>query len=868
MSNILCSRRNSRWIRHHTNSIIANDDAETHATLFSQHSRVFKMSIASSRFEDPEPSIIGYFQYTWGGTGVIPKCNNTAIAFSGWADPATALSESSNASLNGDKYISLGGGYGSDGTPNAGKFTQTVLNAILTAINNGNFSNYKGILFDVEYIDTTGLTSQSAMYPLFQSIFAAAKSKGLKVIVCVGHSGNITDVAGSSQYTQLMTDFLSDANVDYVSPQLYANGNENPPQYNANGLPWSAWAASGKPIIFAIPWAQQYECVEAWAKQQFNPNQLSGFLQWNNTTYSGGTSCSILGNLNSIQYGIYNNSSWICIVRWNGTGDIFNGNINPNGGSASGSSDYGDSDTITMSFVDPNNLAMTYTATFTYSNTGNPTASFQASTTAQGYIPLKMVIYIPSLGVNQPIFPNSGNSYQLANYPMSDGDQWTITFNDNPYQALEYNLSMINNTDLIVYYNGTGYLTTPGIINRTTSLYDMSNPITSTFFGSWFYNSATFPVPAPATSNMVLLFNACPAPGLPCLSIDTGTNISIFKATTFSMDVTVNGNVFSNILVGSGVQPLLAISDIQQLFNGSTILDVTIQFNDYNIYSLLNNYVFTNNTPYTISVTSTNISIPANTTIAADASQTFNEIIVPYNNYLSPPNPLSISWNALTTSYTGTCVTSLNTSNSGTGSVFTFDGGNTTGITTTLTYNGAAITADQYGSIALAQSSMALPPPANVYTPNVYAITLTAAAVTNCDYTLNITNSTSYVMTINYDTTSYTINNNGQTTPIEISVAHLTTLSTSIQWDLSHTSFWGGPSIISIACNGDGTGSINDIDRGYFIAAYQPKMIATVSSNPTVDLEQTSNTGGSQWNTYPVPLPATGGSISLVFSDP
>lgn len=105
MSNILCSRRNSRWIRHHTNSIIANDDAETHATLFNQHSRVFKMSIASSRFEDIEPSIIGYFQYTWGSPGVIPGCNNTAIAFSGWADPATALSQSSNTSLNGDKYI-------------------------------------------------------------------------------------------------------------------------------------------------------------------------------------------------------------------------------------------------------------------------------------------------------------------------------------------------------------------------------------------------------------------------------------------------------------------------------------------------------------------------------------------------------------------------------------------------------------------------------------------------------------------------------------------------------------------------------------------------------------------------------------------
>jgi hypothetical protein len=341
MSNILHKRKNDRWIRHHTENIILNDDAETNLRVFNQQKKVFRMSIAKSTFRERDNSIIGYFQYTWTSV-LIPNGANTSVAFSGYADPTTALSNSTNVynNLIGSKYISLGGGYGSDGTPNAGKFTMQVLQNILTAINNGSFSQYTGILFDVEYVDSTGIPapnpanpSISLMYPLFKSIFAAAQSKNLKVIVCVGHSGNIQDLATYAQDTTLMQNFLADSNVNYVSPQLYSSGLENPPQYNVNGLPWSAWATSGKPIIVAIPWAQQYECVETWASQQTPPLKLSGFLQWANTSYTGGSNCSAPSPSPSpspsggasVTINITNSTSYT--LTFNGTTTI-----NPNGG--------------------------------------------------------------------------------------------------------------------------------------------------------------------------------------------------------------------------------------------------------------------------------------------------------------------------------------------------------------------------------------------------------------------------------------------------------------------------------------------------------------------------------------------------------
>jgi hypothetical protein len=293
-NNLFCQRKINSFIKQFTNTIITNTDVETHAIVFNNHRVVFKMSVAKTTFPTPPLVFIGYFQWTWGGQSTLPECVNAGIAFSGWADPSTALQQSLTiyASLNGSKYISLGGGMGSNGTCSAGAFTYNVLYNIYNAINNSLFSGYSGILFDVEYVLGTGLYTGTTTAPGFQQVFQAAKSKGLSIVVCVGHSGNIivTDSTytcySSPQDLSLMSSFLSDPNVDWVSPQLYSSGSENPPQFNVNGLPWSAFANSGKQIIPALPWAQQFETTDAWAMALSPPMTLSGGIQWNPAPYN------------------------------------------------------------------------------------------------------------------------------------------------------------------------------------------------------------------------------------------------------------------------------------------------------------------------------------------------------------------------------------------------------------------------------------------------------------------------------------------------------------------------------------------------------------------------------------------------------
>lgn len=152
-----------------------------------------------------------------------------AIAFSGWADPKKALSDSANV-LNklpagANKYISLGGGNIN------GHFTVSTVYAIADAINSGKFSAYNGIAYDIEEGD-------SNMEDAFRQSFAAAKATGLKVLVTVRHSApyRIGDAVN------LMRSFFSSSNIDILSPQLYTTGAESYNQYDTTaGVQWSEY---------------------------------------------------------------------------------------------------------------------------------------------------------------------------------------------------------------------------------------------------------------------------------------------------------------------------------------------------------------------------------------------------------------------------------------------------------------------------------------------------------------------------------------------------------------------------------------------------------------------------------------------------
>jgi hypothetical protein len=273
MSNILCTRKNDRWIRHHTGQVISNDDAETHLKLFNQQKKVFRMSITKAQYRDTDTSIIGYFQLSrlYPPASInIPQCVNTAVAFSGWADPDLALSNSVPiySSLQGSNKVLCFGGGNSNGL-----FTTANLTTIQTYCQqgpNGKFKGYNGLMFDIE-------GSPQPATSVFTQTFATAKQNGFTVFVSVSYAGN----SGSPLPSDLLTALLTSTDIEYLVPQLYTNGNENPPPVTAAGVNWTPWKTTTPKIVAAIPYPSQYESVETWFSQ-CQGITLSGFIGWDN----------------------------------------------------------------------------------------------------------------------------------------------------------------------------------------------------------------------------------------------------------------------------------------------------------------------------------------------------------------------------------------------------------------------------------------------------------------------------------------------------------------------------------------------------------------------------------------------------------
>jgi hypothetical protein len=185
------------------------------------------------------------------------------IAFSGWADPVSALQDSSSvfSSLAGEKYISFGGGNAN------GIMTAAVLQSITDAIMGGLLNAYSGIAYDVEEGDT-GLASA------FAETFPAAEAAGFKVLVTVSHSAPY----GIDDAAQLMDSFFTNGNIDFISPQLYTSGQESENDYaQAGSVSWDRYASSQAAIVPSIVWAAYYDnAVSTFAQYGVS---IEGFVQ-------------------------------------------------------------------------------------------------------------------------------------------------------------------------------------------------------------------------------------------------------------------------------------------------------------------------------------------------------------------------------------------------------------------------------------------------------------------------------------------------------------------------------------------------------------------------------------------------------------
>eukprot|EP01041_Mallomonas_annulata_P007854 gene7854-16071_t len=212
-------------------------------------------------------SISGFYWWTWSSTSLTPPSGtNIGIAFSGFTDPTSAVTDSApfKSLLPGLKFLSLGGGNA------AGRMTASALSSIETAIRGGVFAGYDGLCFDVEEGDS-GLVSA------FQSAFSTTKANGMQVLVTISHS----QPYGISDAATLMTSFFADTNIDYLSPQLYTTGTETTNDFTNVGTTWTSYATAKAKIVPSIVCGSYYgSAVDYFSSQGVT---LSGYVQWKQT---------------------------------------------------------------------------------------------------------------------------------------------------------------------------------------------------------------------------------------------------------------------------------------------------------------------------------------------------------------------------------------------------------------------------------------------------------------------------------------------------------------------------------------------------------------------------------------------------------
>ena len=195
------------------------------------------MSPVNSSASTDRLPYVGTYWVTWGDHVNVQEDpnENFSVAFSGWNNITSALSESEliYSSLRGDKYIAFGGGNAN------GIWSEDVLLMLANATESGLLGSYDGILYSI-------LIGDSGLVEHFLDSFALAKRKGLKVIVTFSTSAPRSFDDGAA----LVTAFLNDSNIDVISPILFESGTETSNLYGeSNGVMWANYTNARPAIV-------------------------------------------------------------------------------------------------------------------------------------------------------------------------------------------------------------------------------------------------------------------------------------------------------------------------------------------------------------------------------------------------------------------------------------------------------------------------------------------------------------------------------------------------------------------------------------------------------------------------------------------
>lgn len=223
---------------------------------------------------------VGYYSWNWGSGSNGPPNANTAVAFTGLIDVKTAIAGYTPGAswccpvLKGTKYLSLGGGNA------AGMFTEASLKAIVEDMPLVNASEYNGVMFDVEEV----VGNEAVMVPAFATAFAACKAYGLRVGVTTSHSAPYqTDSPADA--VALVKAWVADPNIDFISPQLYSNGQEAAPELaiTANCAPecnWGLYRGARNAFMPSLVDQSHLPAVEAFFSNSSHQIPVTGFFQW------------------------------------------------------------------------------------------------------------------------------------------------------------------------------------------------------------------------------------------------------------------------------------------------------------------------------------------------------------------------------------------------------------------------------------------------------------------------------------------------------------------------------------------------------------------------------------------------------------
>ena len=187
-----------------------------------------------------------------------------------WAHPFTLKS----GMYNGAQYLSLGGGR------SEAAFTPEALSGLvegskdIEAIKDAGFA---GVCFDVE--EAHG--SAKDLIAAFERSFIALKQAGLSVMVTTSHSAPYETDSDATRVA-LVDSWVKSDNIDYISPQLYSDGQEAEPEYEAEdpnrNVAYERYKGAKAKFVPSIASADQVDRVKLFFQQK--GITVDGYVQW------------------------------------------------------------------------------------------------------------------------------------------------------------------------------------------------------------------------------------------------------------------------------------------------------------------------------------------------------------------------------------------------------------------------------------------------------------------------------------------------------------------------------------------------------------------------------------------------------------